>query len=221
MKCGKCGSQVADDAAFCSKCGSAMNGAPAADEADDTDDAGIGVTRARANARRIAGGGGAQQPESELWSGTFSPLAMVGPAIGCGIVSLAAIIVVAMFVNESTAWIVLLCVLGLLWAALGLTLLYRRMTVRYRLTNYRFFHDTGLLSRTGNRIEVIDVDDVTVHQGLIERMFGVGSIHIASSDRTDPMLDLPGIEDVRTVADLIDSTRRAERQRRGLHIESI
>jgi len=221
MKCGKCGGQVAEDAAFCSKCGTPTNAAPAVDEADDTDEAGIGVTRARSNARRIASGGVTQKQETELWSGTFSPLAMVGPAVGCGVVSLVAIIGIAMFVNETTAWIVLLIVLGLLWSALGLTLLYRRMTVRYRLTNYRLFHDTGLLARTGNRIEVIDVDDVTVHQGLIERMFGIGTIRIASSDRTDPMLDLPGIEDVRTVADLIDSTRRAERQRRGLHIEAI
>ena len=76
-------------------------------------------------------------------------------------------------------------------------------------------------SRTSDRVEVIDIDDVTVHQGFIERMLGVGTIRIASSDRTDPELVLPGVDQVRAVADVIDNTRRAERQRRGLHIESI
>jgi membrane protein YdbS with pleckstrin-like domain len=223
MKCTKCGSTVADDAAFCSKCGTPVNSAANMNDPDDGDADAVttGVTRARANARHVASGGGPQKTEAELWSGTFSPLAMIGPAIGCALVSIVAVIGVAALVNDPTAWTVLLIVLVLLWSWLGLSLLYRRLTVRYRLTTYRFFHDTGLLARTGNRIEVIDIDDVTVHQGLVERMFGVGTIHIASSDRTDPNLKLPGIEDVRTVADLIDSTRRAERQRRGLHIESI
>jgi hypothetical protein len=69
---------------------------------------------------------------------------------------------------------------------------------------------------------VIDIDDVTVRQGLIERMFNTGTIHIdCPTDSTHPQLDLPGIDDPRTVADLIDNVRRKERQRRGLHIEQI
>jgi uncharacterized membrane protein YdbT with pleckstrin-like domain len=137
------------------------------------------------------------------------------------IFSIVGVVVVMLAGGNPIAWLIYGIALVVLWMGLGLTLLYRRLTVHYRLTNYRFFHDVGLLSRTGNRIEVIDIDDVTVRQGLIERMFGVGTIHIASSDRTDPSLTLPGIEDVRAVADLIDGTRRAERHRRGLHIESI
>jgi hypothetical protein len=68
---------------------------------------------------------------------------------------------------------------------------------------------------------VIDIDDVTVRQGPIERMLGVGTISIRSSDTTDPQLDLPGIEDAKHVADLIDGTRRAERQRRGMFMENV
>jgi uncharacterized membrane protein YdbT with pleckstrin-like domain len=93
--------------------------------------------------------------------------------------------------------------------------------VRYRLTTFRFFHETGLLSRTRNRIEVIDINDVTLNQGIIERMFGVGTVHIQSSDVTHPDIDLPGIENVRQVTDLIDNTRRAERERRGLFMENV
>jgi membrane protein YdbS with pleckstrin-like domain len=218
MKCAKCGNKVAYDAAFCSNCGAPA--AATADVNDGADTASAGVARARGGARQ-ASGDGSQKPEEELWTGSFSPRAMIGPAIACAVVSVSAIVGGAFVLPDGMGWTLLAIMLVLVWAWLGLTLLYRRLTVRYRLTNYRLFHDTGLFSRTGNRIEVIDVDDVTVHQGLIERLLGVGTVHIASSDHTDPSLDLPGIDDVRNVADLIDSTRRAERQRRGLHLETI
>ena len=77
------------------------------------------------------------------------------------------------------------------------------------------------MSRKRDRIEVIDINDVTLRQGFVERMFNVGTIHIESSDMTDPELDLPGIDNVRHVADLIDNTRRAERQRRAVFMENV
>ena len=46
-------------------------------------------------------------------------------------------------------------------------------------------------------------------------------IIIRSSDSSHPELVMSGIGDVRKVADLIDDARRAERRKRGLHIESI
>jgi membrane protein YdbS with pleckstrin-like domain len=108
-----------------------------------------------------------------------------------------------------------------LWGWLGLTLLYRRMTVRYRLTAYRFFHERGLLARTGDRIQVIAIDDVSVEQGPIDRLLGIGTIVLHARDTTSPTLRLPGIENVRDVADLIDGARRAERNRRGLYTSDM
>src|SRR4029079_232122 len=104
---------------------------------------------------------------------------------------------------------------------LALSLFYRRLTVRYRLTAYRFFHDTGLLARTGNRIQVISIDDVTVEQGPVDRLLGIGTIVLHSKDMTNPQLRLCGIENVRHVADLIDGARRAERNRRGLYTSDM
>jgi len=77
------------------------------------------------------------------------------------------------------------------------------------------------LVRTTDRIEVIDIDDVTYRQGIVERALGVGTILLESSDRTHPTLILSGIDDVQRVAGLIDDVRRKERRRRGIHIEQI
>jgi hypothetical protein len=75
--------------------------------------------------------------------------------------------------------------------------------------------------RQNNRVEVIDIDDVSFKQGIIETMFNVGNIHIRSSDTSHPNLVLRGISDVKRVSDLIDNARRNERTKRGLYVESI
>jgi uncharacterized membrane protein YdbT with pleckstrin-like domain len=110
---------------------------------------------------------------------------------------------------------------ALLYGSLGLFLVYQRLSLRYRLTTYRFFHERGLLARQSDRIEVIDIDDVTVQQSFIQRIVGIGTVVIRSSDQTNPTLRLPAIDNVKAVADLIDATCRAERQRRAIHIESV
>ena len=206
MKCEACGGEISAGAAFCSHCG-----APSAD-----DDRAPGADRLQPPNRS---GAGNPRNEEELWSGTYSPKAMVGPAIALAILTVGGG-VAASFAGPP-GWAVLGIAAIVLWSLLALVILYRRLTVRYRLTTYRLFHETGLLSRTRDRTEVIDINDVTLRQGLIERIFNVGTIHVQSSDITNPNLDMRGIEDVRRVTDLIDDTRRAERQRRGLFMENI
>jgi membrane protein YdbS with pleckstrin-like domain len=168
---------------------------------------------------RTRSGAGTPRNEEDLWSGTYSPKAMIGPAIGLAVLTVVGGIA-ASFAGPA-GWIVFGIAAIIVWGSLALVILYRRLTVRYRLTSYRLFHETGLLSRTRERIEVIDINDVTLRQGVIERMFNVGTIHVQSSDITSPNLDMSGIDDVRRVTDLIDDIRRAERQRRGLFMENI
>ena len=95
------------------------------------------------------------------------------------------------------------------------------MNIGYRLTTQRFFHSTGVLTRTTDRIEVIEMDDVTYTQGIFERMFGVGTIKVTSSDPTHPVLVMPGIDNVQQVAEVIDKARRKEITRRGLRIHAV
>jgi membrane protein YdbS with pleckstrin-like domain len=118
-------------------------------------------------------------------------------------------------------WLWGLGLVATVWVFLLLRLLYMQLSVRYRLTAQRFIHERGLLWRHQDRIETIDIDDVTVSQGPIGRMLGVGSVQIQSSDQTTPQFMLVGIEDVRNVAAMIDDVRRKERRKRGVHIEQV
>lgn len=213
MHCHQCGQEVPSESVFCPQCGTRL-----AEAGGETAQENLPTGAERLRAGRQDGGSNPPN-EEDLWSGSYSPKAMVGSFAAAGVVT---VVGLAFAVAAGSPWLLIGGLAALaLWAVLLLLLAYRRFTVHYRLTTFRLFHEVGLLSRVGNRIEVIDIDDVTVHQGLVERVFNVGTVTIQSSDRSDPELDLPGIEGAKDVADLIDSTRRAERHRRGLHIESI
>jgi hypothetical protein len=108
-----------------------------------------------------------------------------------------------------------------LWLLWGLVYVYRRLSVRYELTSQRFLHYHGLLHRFAERIEVIDMDDITYDQTIIERLVNVGRITISGSDRTHPKMVLRGIDNVAAVSRQLDDVRHKERQRRGLFVETI
>ena len=85
--------------------------------------------------------------------------------------------------------------------ALSLRVLcYRRLSVRYLLTTQRLIHERGILRRVNDRIELLEIDDITVEQGIWERMAGVGTIRILFARSHRSRVALPGIENVHEVA---------------------
>jgi membrane protein YdbS with pleckstrin-like domain len=157
--------------------------------------------------------------EQSLWAGGYSSKAMFGTWLAL-IVGTVAAIAVAIW-SESITWRHVTLLIIAAWVVGLLVYCYRRLGLRYELTSQRFMHQQGILSRQTDRIEVIDIDDVTFRQGPIERLIGVGSIAIVSSDRSHPELKMRGIDNVKQIATLIDDVRRKERRRRSVHIESI
>jgi membrane protein YdbS with pleckstrin-like domain len=206
MFCSACGNEVPDGSAFCLHCG-----APLATDA-------LHPPAAPAQPAYQAGGAHGSHrdvPEEELWSGSYSPRAMTGQFILAAVLTVVAVAVGTMF--PPIGWLIGAAIAVVVWIWLLAKLYYRKATVRYRLTTFRFFSETGLISRTNDRIQVISIDDVRVQQGPLDRMFNVGTIDLKSNDKTNPDLRLLGIENAQHVADLIDGARRAERNRRGLY----
>jgi membrane protein YdbS with pleckstrin-like domain len=160
-------------------------------------------------------------PEEELWHGSYSKLAMIGAWLAAGVFSLISLGVGLFGGIVGEVWLVIIGLNALVWAGLLARYFYLRFSQHYTLTNQRFTHMRGLLWRQTDRIEVIDIDDVSFTQGPVERMFGMGTVRISSSDQSHPELALPGIENVQIVAGLVDDARRNERRRRGVYIESV
>ncbi|MCI0359452.1 MAG: PH domain-containing protein [Planctomycetaceae bacterium] len=207
MLCPTCSTQAPADSIFCPKCGHRLaDPAPAGGKTP--------VEKLRGDRPTNS------EPERPLWEGSYSPKAMYGQWLLAIVLTLVAIVLSVIIPNPIT-WMAAGAVVVIVWFCLAAFYLYERLSVHYKLTSQRFVHQTGLLRRVINRVEVIDIDDVTVEQGLIERMFGVGTIKLLSSDTSDPKLLLRGIDDVKRVATLIDDARRDERRKRGMYIETV
>ena len=133
----------------------------------------------------------------------------------------AAAAVISLLVPQPLTWMVAAAVVSAFWLWSVSYYALTRLSVDYSLTSQRLVHKTGILRQVTNRIEVIDIDDVQFVQGLMERMFGVGTIKLLSSDTSDPSLVLRGIDNVQQVASMIDNARRDERRKRGLYMETV
>lgn len=215
MNCPNCSVELPGDAVFCHQCGeSTAQSAPPI--------TGLNSPSGNSPRDRLQGRSAfPDQLEEPLWSGGYSAKAMVGSWILATIVSLALLTAAVLLAGTQFAIPVILGIVLFLWAYLGLLVFYRKLNVDYQLTTQRFVHQTGILRRVTNRIEAIDMDDVSYEQGIFERIVNVGAIHIISSDRSHPELILRGIDQVGDVAKLIDKTRHKERLQRGLHIEAV
>ena len=110
----------------------------------------------------------------------------------------------------------------LLPVLIGLFLLlrvwYRTAAVRYRLTTQRLFVQTGLVAKKLEEVELFRVKDVTLRQGFLQRLLGVGSVVVLSTDDTAPRLELAGIRQPLEAKETIRNAFRAARQREGLRM---
>lgn len=221
MVCPQCGAEVVAKAIFCHKCGYQL--AELDSQIDPVSSAlpakaSSGGKKLKAAAAQLDTD---ENQELELWRGGYSPKAMIGAWSLSALVSIVLLIIGILWVRTAWLWVVLLLVVFGFWIYNLIMYAYRRLNVRYMLGNQCFIHESGILRRVTDRIEVLDMDDITFEQGVFERLVGVGKIRVMSSDRTHPELMMYGIDNVCEISKLFDDTRRAERRRRGLHIENI
>lgn len=74
---------------------------------------------------------------------------------------------------------------------------------RYRLSEDRIFRETGLLNLKEEEVLLYRVQDLELKRSLFQRIFGVGTVCVHSSDKTTPHLDLLNIKNPREVKELL------------------
>ena len=86
---------------------------------------------------------------------------------------------------------------------------------RYRLSEDRIFCEKGFLNIRQEEVLLYRVRDLELKMSLGQRLFGVGTVCVHSSDKTLPHLDLMNIKNPREIKELIHkSVEEAKDQRR-------
>lgn len=86
---------------------------------------------------------------------------------------------------------------------------------RYRLSEDRLFCEKGFLNIKEDEVLLYRVRDLQLNMSLWQRIFGVGTICVQSSDKNIPHLDLENIKKPREVKELLhEKVERAKDKRR-------
>ena len=86
---------------------------------------------------------------------------------------------------------------------------------KYSLSEDRLFRETGLLNLNEGEVLLYRVRDVSLSRSLWQRIFGVGTITVHSSDKTSPTLEVINVKDSKSVKELIFiNVEKAKEERR-------
>jgi len=165
-------------------------------------------------------------PETELWTGRTSwkhyagrvSLWVVANVLFAALIGWLAS-AKKWFELSSVIWTILAVVLvsGLIFI---IPVFLRIISRRYRLTSQRLFIERGILSQTIDQTELIRVDDVRLEKTLIDRVFGLGTISLLSTDVSDRLVVIEGIDNADKVAEAVRTNMRSQRGK-ALFVENL
>ena len=92
---------------------------------------------------------------------------------------------------------------------------------RYALSEDRLFLEKGLLSTKYDEILLYRVRDISLKVSLGQRLFGVGTITVQSSDKSLPVLELKNIKHPRDTKELIHRTVEEMKINRRMRVGEI
>lgn len=92
---------------------------------------------------------------------------------------------------------------------------------RYRLSDDRLFISEGFLNIKDDEVLLYRVRDIDTRRSLWQRLFGVGTVTVLSSDKTMPTLELKNIKDPLFVKELIHKQVEEMKIRRRVRFGEI
>lgn len=160
----------------------------------------------------IAGPLAAPRAEETLWHGTPSMIVLGAYAFGIA-ATLVILPLVAKFVASSlpeekasglvrVGWMAAI-VLAAIQILVALVAWIRLRSTSYTVTNQRVMIEQGVFSKTVDEIDLRYVEDSLFHQSFGDRILGIGSVTLLSSDKTTPRAMLRSIREPRKVREII------------------
>ena len=92
---------------------------------------------------------------------------------------------------------------------------------RYELTEQKLLINTGFFSVKEEEIRLYRFVDITLHQSLIQRIFGVGNLHCMTNDRSCGNFVIELVKNPRKVKEVLSDAIEAERDRKRVSVREF
>ena len=92
---------------------------------------------------------------------------------------------------------------------------------RYRLSEDRLFCEKGFFNIKQDEVLLYRVRDLQLNMSLGQRLFGVGTVCVVSSDKSVPHLDLVNVKDPRGVKEMIHRSVEEAKDKRRMRTMEI
>lgn len=130
------------------------------------------------------------------------PRVLFGPVIALMLLACAFGIIIGQLPSNWGSWLpwIRLVLLAAFLVLVGIFVLapaLRWFSTSYTITTRRIMLRTGLLHRTGHDLPLNRVTDVAFRRGLLDRLWGCGTIRLMTT--SEQPLELPGIPEVTDV----------------------
>lgn len=87
---------------------------------------------------------------------------------------------------------------------------------KYSLTSDRLFKEVGLLAKKEDQTQLYKVSDISLKRGFLQRIFGLGTIELITSDPSNPVILIENISKAREVSELINDLVNKEKQEKNV-----
>lgn len=85
---------------------------------------------------------------------------------------------------------------------------------KYTLLEDKLLIDTGIFSLNQEEVKLYRIMDLTLKRSLLQRIFGVGTIHCCSADKTTPEFEIKDIKNPFEVKEMISKMVEEERDKK-------
>lgn len=82
----------------------------------------------------------------------------------------------------------------------------------YKLTKDKLIIESGFLSKKEEEVRLYRIMDLTLNRPLGQRIFGLGTIHCCTADKSTPDFDILRIKDSQNVKNMLSDMVEAERE---------